>query len=242
MDAQTRDATEADFCSTCEETKTVDPANKDTVLLQVLDIVKKIDQKAASSVVNAQDKYRKKNLKKRRALQKQRRCKGKWDEESESFIEYEMEEILDCKISKIKKQDSFERELYYNNTLKDELWELALSDDYDLLNASTLKDIRKFFRNNLSVQNSTNTIHGYLNWRNQYEGEELEGHTKHKLNQILSEAQTLSRIDSNLKTDYQYLTQKYWDISNSSTHTANPVTHSVPHQPNSLKTDVLDLY
>ena len=249
MDAKTRYATEAQFCDSCEEKMEVLSGDTQAVFGQVFDIAKIIDQKAASSVVNAKDKYRKKDLKKRQSLLKQKNCKGKWDDDNESFEEYDIDQILECKISKLSRKNPIEKEHYYNNSLKKELWEVALSEDYDLLSPDLLKQLYyKHFLNNLSVKNSTSTMYRYLTWRNSYDGEDLDGAVKLQLNQLISETQKLSGIDQNLKSDYSYLTEKYWAVSNPGLSvpvqntTINPgFKATVPNQP-SLKPQVEDLY
>ncbi len=244
MTDKTRYATEADFCNECKEETQVTASDSNAIYGQIFDIAKEIDHKAAASVVNAKEIYRKKDLEKRKALMKQKKCKGKWDEEEEEFIEYDTEEILDCKLSRLDNKDFFQKEKYYNETLKKELWELALSDDYDLLDTSTLKKLReRHFRNNLSVQHSTRTIDHYLDWKMEYEDESLSPGVELKLKNLIQELQNLKSIDKNLNIDFNYLTSKHPTIATDSIY--SPIgnsTNAIPLNPTGLKNQVNDLY
>ena len=251
MNSKTRYATEADFCDSCKEEVSVTSSDKDTVFEQIFDIAKTIDQKAASSVINAKEVYRQKDLEKRRALLKQKKCKGEWSEDQEEFVEYDSEEALDCKISRLDEKDFFEKETYYNDTLKEELWELALSDDYDLLDKSILGKLqRTHFNKNLSVQNSTGFIGRYVDWKNSYEDKGLSSDVEFELNSILKDLRSLNSIDKNLTSDYQYITRKHtpsirnnlpsrghWNPS-----ARDSTIDTIPSSPISLKNQVNDLY
>ncbi len=249
MNGKTRYATEADFCDSCKEKSEVASSDVDTVFGQIFDIAQTIDQKAASSVINAQEVYRKKDLLKRNAILKQRQCKGEWNESDEEFIEYDIEETLTCKISKLNTKDFRQKEVYYNNHLKKDFWNLALSDDHDLLDKSTLYKLqRNHFRHNLSVQNSTSALSRYLDWKSEYESGSTDD-IEYKLNLIVKDLQNLSNIDKNLSLDYQYLTQNHPHISISnapindtlSFQSSNPITDQpsspITDQPSNLITD-----
>lgn len=170
MRDKTQHATEADFCNDCDEQEeTVEAKNLQDVMNQVTDMAESYYYKAKDSVQEAQEKYNKKDREKRIARVKERDCKGRWDEESEEFEEFDVEGRLQCRMKQISNLNlPVEVENFYHGKLKKELWQTALSDEAYILDDVLGQFGENPYRYPLSVRSSANLLQSYLGWKEQF--------------------------------------------------------------------------
>ena len=167
----TQHATEADFCNEClEDRELEDSATKDITELmkEVIEVADEMFDKAQESVENAYEKYNEKDREKRIARIKERDCKGSWNDGTEKFEEFNVEEKLDCRMKQVSRLSPLDVEKFYHNKLKKELWLAALSDD-DYALDGLMDEFNDPYRYALSVRSSTGLLKNYLNWKNDFE-------------------------------------------------------------------------
>ena len=129
----------------------------------------------------------------RTAKVKHRRCEGYWNKEDQVYEEYDTEERLDCKMAKLVRMNHIQKDRYYQNILKDEFWQVALSDEEDpYLILDHLRRIRSNpYHFSPASRNSASLIGNYLSWRERYEELEDDHHREFMINQIVRNASDL---------------------------------------------------
>ncbi len=173
MRERKRHATEADFCNDCssESSEVSAEGGLEEVMSQVLDIAHKIYDMAEVSTETARKEYNKKDREKRLAQLRERHCEGKWDKEDQEFREFDLEERLDCKMSRMSEMGlPVEVEEFYHRDLKNELWKTAFSDDsYILEDGGLLEELNDPYRYSFSVRASANLLKNYMHWKDDFE-------------------------------------------------------------------------
>jgi len=168
-----RHATEADFCNNCKTDDLAEnPQTSLEVIQQVTSMMENLYTTAEDSVNKARKKYNEKDREKRLAYFKEKKCLGEWDEEDESFKDFDSEEKLKCKIKLFNRISlPLDSEKYYHKELKKELWDIALSDDDDyLLKDGLLKSFRNPYKNSFSVRASAGLLNSYVSfWKDHFE-------------------------------------------------------------------------
>lgn len=233
MRNKTRYALEADFCEDCKEVKRVEGQDMQTILQQVFDVAQVIQSKAKNSVDNAKQRYVKKDLARRSYKIKESLCLGEWDSDAEEFLEYDSEDMLNCKLLKLTEKNIFEKEKFYHSDLKTDLWLQALSDEEFLLSDSLQRLKTQHFPHTLSVLNSANLLEKYLQWKTSFKTSGLVDETKSALQQIVNEASKLSATHHELNTDLNFLLESshYQEMQNATAQLNQPAIQPVPVNP-----------
>ena len=124
---------------------------------------------------------------------KAKKCLGKWDEEEKFFEDFSIEEQVECKFKKLhSKTNLLEREKYYQEILRKEFWELAMSkDDNDFLREELLKaSVNPYYSH--STRSSIQLLSMYLGWRDNYDLLESLTERQRFVSQIRNEANIFS--------------------------------------------------
>ena len=168
MSNKSQSLTEADFCNDCVKTDSVTENNLEDIMKQVLEMAETVYFEAKDSVQKAQKEYNKKDRAKRMASLKEQRCEGRWDEDSEKFKKFDIEEKLQCKMEKLSSKGlPLEVESFYHRELKNELWKTALSEE-DYILEDLLDKFNDPYRYTFSVRASTGLIKNYMNWKEDF--------------------------------------------------------------------------
>ena len=230
-------ATEAGFCSDCREVSRMFPLESTSVLKEFMDIASRLEYKAERNAIEAAKKHQEKATDRAAGLKQEKQCLGTWNELEEKLEKFSIDEQVDCKMSKVKKQvNMYEAENYYNKSgLKSDLWSIALSDDY-LLTDNYLDSLKKTpLRNSLSVKHSVNFMKKYLFHRDSYEdGDFLDEEFTTLIGKLKGEATSLN-VNGIFNTDIQFLQQAESGVTNASPltlPTSTPGINTAPAAPN----------
>ena len=191
---KTRHALEAQFCEDCKYTGDLkDPnAGLTEIMSEIVHLAETVEDKAKTSVSDARTEFNRKKTLTRLNRTKEKKCLGKWNENSEEFIEFDESEILECKMKKFSSMSMVDKESYYHDTLKKELWKQVLSDnDVDFLSSNLNRIVRQPYNYSLSTRSSANLIDNYIHWKDWFESQDTENTNAFILN-MQSEAKVLT--------------------------------------------------
>ena len=165
----TKHATTADFCGNCERTDEVQENKFEDIMKQVLVVAETVYSEAKDSVQEARIEYNKRSRDKRMAELKEKHCHGRWDSDSESFEEFDLEGRLECKMGRLSQFDlPLDIENYYHGALKNDLWKAALSEDNYVLE-DILPQFNDPYKYTFSVRASAGLLTNYLKWKPEFD-------------------------------------------------------------------------
>ena len=247
----TKHATEAEFCNDCTKTDEVTKNDFEETMGQIVDMAETIYSEAQTSVQKAHDEHNKKDRAKRMAAIKARKCKGAWNEEEEKYEDFDLEEKLNCKMNKISSLGlPLDVEKYYHQEFKNELWNIALSED-DYILTDVLDKFNDPLRYSFSVRASTGLIDSYLGWKDDYEILDAQDRINF-LNSIKREVNQTVQVmtQEQSQKDLYYLNQgfdglllKLDQATSSVPHLTKPTTSpSAPVNYEDVRRQVKDLY
>ena len=169
MTDRSRHATEAAFCNDCDDrSDEVQNNSLEAIMSAVIAKADEIYEQAETAVTQAERTHNEKDRKQRMAKLKERRCEGKWDQEEEEIVEFDVEERLNCKMDRMSSLDlPLEIEEFYHKDFKRELWKTALSDE-DYILEELLEGFNEPYRYPFSVRASTGLMKSYLSWKEDF--------------------------------------------------------------------------
>ena len=193
----TRHATTADFCGDCKRTDEVRENNFSDIMKQVLVVAETVYSEAQDSVQKARITYNKRSRDKRMAELKEQHCHGRWDSESENFEEFDLEGRLECKMNRLAQFDlPLDIEKFYHGTLKNDLWQAALSEDNYVLE-DILPQFNDPYKYTFSVRASSGLLTNYLNWKPKFD----------TLDSVLEKERFVRSIRQEVNQTTQYMTK-----------------------------------
>ncbi|MCY4512197.1 MAG: hypothetical protein OXB86_00750, partial [Bdellovibrionales bacterium] len=248
---------EAEFCEGCEREDLSPNASVIDVMKEVVAMAEKQEERVKDELKEVKNEYDRAQIPKRVAVKKQRRCEGYWNEDDQVYEEYDTEERLDCKMAKLLTKPFIEKDRYYQETLKRELWQEALSDEGDpYLIMDHLKRIRANpYGFSQESRNSVTLLENYIGWRDRYENAENDYQRNFVINRIVDRAEGLSdHLGNRGQEDFLYLRtglDKHFDMAGARlnsvmTRATSPTSHtpvrgtSSPHHP--INQETLNLY
>ena len=208
----TQHALEADFCDDCVDRINLPSSSRENVeevMKQMLKLARELNKTAKEKVSEARRKHNTKKRKKRLAKIKKELCLGEWDDLTTAFIPFDDEEKLDCKLTQLSHLNPLEREKYFNNTLKPELWTLAQGEDttFDFLTDNLDKITKNPYHFSHHSRLSANLIKEYVQWRTVFPEIETPSKKDEYLEHVLQQVDLLkqSLLHSEGKKDLDYL-------------------------------------
>lgn len=206
---QTGHATEANFCEDCKEIVELQDSGSQDIFKEFVDVANLIQSAAENQVANAADAHKNKMQLRARSKQKEERCLGTWLEQDEEFEEFDFEQRLDCKISKVNRHKNlYTAEKYYDSEIKSDLWNVAMSDE-DYLLPDYLNTLKKsMLMQSLSVKTSTSLMGNYINWKDDYEDLGPTKKIMSDLENMINTAKTLN-INNVSNPDERFLNKAY---------------------------------
>ena len=198
---------EAGFCEDCSSEKT---GNNDfeSVVQEIAGLLEERAGAAKRAVSEAKDKHDRSRLSERTARIKERRCEGRWDEDEEEYVEFDVEEALDCKMAKLIRMSPYEKDQYYNGFLKHELWQLAMSEEEDpyMIMDSLNKISSNPYHFSHSTRLSAGLIRNYVGWKDRYEELESDIHRDLFVRNIVDSASRVAvHLGDQGRHDLRYL-------------------------------------
>ena len=239
---------EADFCEDCKTNEDLDHnANLTDVMKEIVSMAEGQEEKVKEELNDAREEYERAKISERVAKVKHRRCEGYWNEEDQMYEEYDTEERLDCKMSKLVRMNPQQKDRYYQNILKDEFWRVALDEEEDpYLITDYLHRIRANpYHFSLQSRSSAGLIGNYVKWRDSYEDLESDYHRDLLINRIVRSASNLStHLGEQGQKDFMHLRNgldKHFDMAGSR---LNSVLTQQTHTPSTPSSDqqLLELY
>ena len=185
----------ADFCENCETNTDLDHnTNLMDVMKEIVSMAESQEEKVTDELNEARDEYERARISERVCKVKHRKCEGYWNEEEKICEEYDTEERLDCKMSKLVRMNPQQKDRYYRDILKDEFWKVALEEEEDphLLIDYLSRIQANPYHFSLHSQASAGLIKNYVNWRDSYGELESDYHKDILVNQIVRSASNLS--------------------------------------------------
>ena len=227
----TRHASEADFCTDCEEQKNIAVAdvNMQFVMKEIVELAKHVEKRAEDSVSKAKEDFNKKRTQRNLGIKKEKECIGEWDDNAEEFNLFDEEEELDCKFRKLAVANFLDKDNFYHKKLKKELWEkILLNEDNDDLSERLAKVASNPYNYSLSIRSSASLMDSFIHWKYLFEETEKEERVGF-IEQIRTEARLLTFLmnDEDKKTDLDYLAQGLAPFTGGFISTV-PTTHSTP--------------
>ena len=199
---------EATFCEDCDSEELEHNQGLMSVMREVVAMAKKQEEAVTDKLNEVREEYERARISERVAKVKERRCEGYWNEDEEIYEEYDTEERLDCKMSKLVGMNSHQKDRYYQDILRDEFWSVALDEEedpylmMDHLNKISLNSDHFSPRSRYS----TGLIGNYVRWRDKYEDLENDYHRNLVVDQIVREASDLAHyLGQQGKKDLLYL-------------------------------------
>ena len=246
---------EADFCEDCKTNDDLNHnANLTDVMKEIVNMAEGQEEKVTDELNEAREEYERAKISERVAKVKHIRCEGYWNEEDQIYEEYDTEERLDCKMSKLVRMNPQQKDRYYRDILKDEFWNIALDDEENpyIITDYLARIQANPYHFSLQSRASAGLIGNYVKWRDSYEGLENDYHKDILINQVVRSAASLStHLGEQGQRDFTHLRSgldKHFDMAGSrlnSVLTQQPHT-PVSHTPTTTSTpanqQLLDLY
>ena len=166
---KTAHAKAADFCNNCSTEIRELEANKQNpqeILKLMTELATSFYQQASQSVDKAKKDYDKANQ------VYQKNCEQHINPQTGLVEKLSLEQRLACNLGQISELDlPLEVETFYHNHLKQDLWEIAISDpNYFLKNSEILDRFNRPERYSFSVQVSLALLKDFLDWKTHYNG------------------------------------------------------------------------
>ena len=227
-------------------------ANALDVMEAIVAMAEKQEEKVKDRMNEAREEYERARISERVCKVKHRSCEGYWNEEEKICEEYDTEERLDCKMSKLVRMNPQQKDRYYRDILKDEFWRVALDNDEDpYLITDYLGRIQANpYHFSLSSRTSAGLIGNYVKWRDSYEDLENDYHKDMLINQIVRNAAGLStHLGEQGQRDFFHLRtglNKHFDMAGSRLNSIpTPQSHtpaSHTSTPSPANQQLLELY
>lgn len=211
MLSETGYATESGFCTSCVEKSEFSQTNDlPTIMQQFVHVAQLIEERAANDVVNGKEKAINKAKIIKAGKAKASRCLGDWNDALETFEEFDNEEKIECKISKVKSHfNLWNAETEYNKSqLKDDLWKLARSEDHYSVSDHLESLMKSPLQRSLSAKTSFDFLKRYTNWKDSYEDDGPTEDLYHSLQGIINDAKILN-TSNQYDEDIKNLNQSY---------------------------------
>lgn len=245
---------ESTFCENCDREELAHNQELVTVMQEIVAMATKQEEAITDKLNEVREEYERAKISERQAKVKERRCEGYWNEDEKIYEEYDTEERLDCKMSKLARMTSQEKDWYYQNTLRDEFWNIALHEEedphfiMDELNRIRLNPYQFSPRS----QFSAGLIGNYVRWRDRYEDLESDYQRNLLVDHIVRDASGLAaHLGQQGRADLLHLQtglNRHFDMAGSRLNsvitrtTPSPSHIPTSYSPNQGQINTLDLY